>query len=50
MLSGYAAQRLWQGEDGVKIMLDHIDYWGEAPLWDKKSIEVATEDWFKYLS
>jgi len=37
-------------EEGVKIMLDHIDYWREAPLWDKKSIEVATEDWFKYLS
>jgi len=37
-------------EEGVRIMLDHIEYWGEAPLWDKKSIEVATKDWFKYLS
>ncbi len=37
-------------EEGVKIMLDHIDYWREAPLWDKDSIEVATKDWFKYLS
>ncbi len=36
-------------EDGVKIMLDNIDYWREAPLWDPASIEKATEDWFKYL-
>jgi UDP-glucose 4-epimerase len=37
-------------EKGVGIMLENIDYWREAPLWDKKSIEVATRDWFKYLS
>ncbi len=36
-------------EDGVKIMLDNIDYWKNAPLWDEKSIEKATEKWFKYL-
>jgi UDP-glucose 4-epimerase len=36
-------------EDGVKIMVDNIDYWREAPLWDPASIEKATEDWFKYL-
>jgi UDP-glucose 4-epimerase len=36
-------------EDGVKIMLDNIDYWREAPLWDPESIEKATEGWFKYL-
>lgn len=36
-------------EEGVKIMLDNIDYWREAPVWDPKSIEVATKDWFKYL-
>ncbi len=36
-------------EDGVKIMLENIDYWREAPLWDPASIEKATEDWFKYL-
>lgn len=36
-------------EEGVKIMLDNIDYWREAPLWEPASIEKATEDWFKYL-
>jgi len=36
-------------EEGVKIMLDNIDYWKDAPLWDEKSIEQATEKWFKYL-
>lgn len=36
-------------EDGVKIMLDNINYWKEAPLWDSASIETATKDWFKYL-
>lgn len=37
-------------EDGVKIMLDNIDYWKNAPVWDEKSIEDATKDWFFYLS
>jgi UDP-glucose 4-epimerase len=37
-------------KEGVKIMLENIDYWKEAPLWEPKSIEVATQDWFKYLS
>ncbi|MBI2549658.1 SDR family oxidoreductase [Candidatus Woesearchaeota archaeon] len=36
-------------EEGVKIMLDNIDYWKDAPLWDEKSIGQATEKWFKYL-
>jgi UDP-glucose 4-epimerase len=37
-------------EQGVKIMLDNIDYWREAPLWEPASIAEATKDWFKYLS
>ncbi len=37
-------------EEGVKIMLDNIDYWKDAPLWDKESIKKATEKWFEYLS
>jgi len=37
-------------EEGVKIMLDNIDYWKDAPVWDKKSIAEANKDWFKYLS
>ena len=37
-------------EDGVKILLKNMDYWQDAPLWDKKSIAKATEKWFEYLS
>ncbi len=36
-------------EDGVKIMLENIELWREAPIWDEKSITEATKDWFKYL-
>ncbi|MBI1883214.1 MAG: SDR family oxidoreductase [Chlamydiae bacterium] len=36
-------------QKGVRIMLDHIDAWRDAPLWDRDSIEVATKDWFQYL-
>lgn len=34
---------------GVGIMLENIDYWRQAPLWDQASIAEATRDWFKYL-
>jgi UDP-glucose 4-epimerase len=36
-------------EEGVRILLGHIDYWREAPVWTPESIEVATRDWFRYL-
>lgn len=36
-------------EKGVSIMLENIEYWREAPLWEPDSIAKATEDWFKYL-
>jgi len=36
-------------EQGVKIMLENIEYWREAPLWEPSSIAEATKDWFKYL-
>ncbi len=36
-------------EEGVQKILKHIDYWREAPVWTPESIEVATQDWFKYL-
>ena len=36
-------------EEGEKIMLDNIQYWKDAPLWDEASIAEATKDWFKYL-
>lgn len=37
-------------EEGVGILLDNIDYWQEAPVWDKNSIAKATEKWFEYLN
>ena len=37
-------------EDGVKILMENIDYWRDAPIWDPEGIKVATNDWFKYLS
>jgi len=36
-------------EDGVARMIENIDSWCDAPVWDPISIEEATEDWFKYL-
>jgi len=36
-------------EEGVSIMLENIEYWKDAPLWDPSSIKAATSDWFKYL-
>ena len=36
-------------EKGVEIMLEHIDDWHDAPLWDSSGIENATKSWFKYL-
>ena len=35
--------------DGVKAMLDNIDYWKSAPLWNENSIAEATKGWHKYL-
>lgn len=37
-------------EDGVKIMLGHIDEWKDAPVWTPEKIDKATKDWFTYLS
>ena len=36
-------------EQGVKIMLENIEYWREAPLWEPDTIAEATKSWFKYL-
>ena len=47
LLSWYPQVRL---EEGVGILLDNIEYWGEAPVWDEHSIAKATEKWFEYLS
>ncbi len=37
-------------ERGVEIMLQNIDYWREAPVWNPATIAEATKDWFLYLS
>jgi UDP-glucose 4-epimerase len=35
--------------EGVKRIVDQIDYWRDAPLWTPESIQKATTNWFKYL-
>jgi UDP-glucose 4-epimerase len=37
-------------EQGVNRMLENIDYWREAPVWDVPSIEAATKNWFAFLT
>jgi len=37
-------------EEGVEKILENIDYWKEATVWNPESINKATKDWFKYLS
>jgi len=36
-------------EEGVKLLLDNIDYWKSAPVWNPETISEATKDWFKFL-
>ncbi len=48
-------QRLlgWQAqvslERGVQTLLNNIDAWREAPVWDQTSIDRATATWFHHL-
>lgn len=37
-------------EAGVQRVLDNIEYWRDAPLWDPESIAEATAGWFRALS
>ncbi len=37
-------------EEGVSRILDNIDYWRDAPLWEPDSIAKATKTWFDMLS
>ena len=37
-------------EQGVGTMLKNIEYWRQAPVWDRESIELATKTWFDALS
>nr|VFJ49781.1 MAG: UDP-glucose 4-epimerase [Candidatus Kentron sp. FM]VFJ50352.1 MAG: UDP-glucose 4-epimerase [Candidatus Kentron sp. FM]VFK08603.1 MAG: UDP-glucose 4-epimerase [Candidatus Kentron sp. FM] len=36
-------------EDGVRNMLESIQNWKDAPVWDSRSIGEATRTWFAYL-
>lgn len=36
-------------EEGVARMLEEIEVWRDAPLWDPESIAKATQTWFQYL-
>lgn len=37
-------------EQGVQAMLENIDYWRDAPVWNPDSIADATKAWFEYLA
>lgn len=37
-------------EQGIKILMDNIDYWRQAPVWTPESIAQATKEWFENLS
>ena len=37
-------------EKGVQIMIDNIDQWQDAPIWDESTIQKATQNWFDQLS
>ncbi len=36
-------------EQGVRRMMEDIEHWRDAPLWDPQSIARATQTWFEYL-
>lgn len=44
---GYQPKVLF--EEGVKILIDHIEDFKDAPVWDPEEIEKATKSWFKFL-
>lgn len=36
-------------EEGVRVLLQNIDYWRQAPVWTPDKIAEATRGWFEYL-
>ena len=36
-------------EEGIEQMLNHIDYWRQAPVWTPDTIQQETKAWFQYL-
>ncbi len=37
-------------EEGVRRMLEGLEAWREAPVWDAEGIRAATRNWFRYLA
>lgn len=37
-------------EEGVQHLLDNIEYWQNAPLWNPETIAEATKTWYSMLS
>ena len=37
-------------EEGVAKIIENIDYWRNAPLWNPDSIANATKTWFEFMS
>ena len=37
-------------EEGVKVMLECIEDWKDAPVWNAETIADATKSWFDFLS
>jgi len=52
-ISKIKSQLRWQPkitlEEGIKILLDNINYWRGAPVWTPESIAKATKEWFRIL-
>lgn len=46
-LLGWQAQVSF--EEGVSQILDCINNWKDAPVWNPESIEKATDTWFRFL-
>jgi len=36
-------------ELGVNTMIENMDSWKDAPVWDKDTIDEATKTWFQFL-
>ncbi len=36
-------------EEGMKLTIEQIQLWKDAPIWSAETIAIATEDWFKFL-
>ena len=36
-------------KNGVKMLIENINQWKDAPVWTPDSIDEATKEWFNYL-